>query len=253
MHQLPFMTTEGIQRLQAWAKDNPKAYYTGAKPSQRMLQQNRHFKDSSIPWQKEEFQSLFNQDEDWIYRPQGDRNLAWAVYRTLQSLTPAQAGDERLWVYLCHFEAYEYIGRRWLKATKSKAMANTVLERFFGSNRRAIISRNGLSRLWWLGYIAKQVHNEPKSYIDAVLSKQDVYANIFERPSLVMNPRIHRVAAERIVHAWRIQDGLLERNRFRAWMQRMNLKGGQILLDALDENTLREMVLEEADNVLASQ
>ena len=43
-----------------------------------------------------------------------DATNALLVFRNLRDLTPQQAADERLWVYLSHFDCADYVAKRWL-------------------------------------------------------------------------------------------------------------------------------------------
>ena len=88
-----------------------------------------------------------------------DGRNALAVYQALVELTPHQASIERVWVYLCHCDAPQYVAHRWLARRPEKVddAVRKVRNHFFATGNRALVRDNGLSRLWWLGRIATDV------------------------------------------------------------------------------------------------
>ena len=126
---------------------------------------------------------------------EADAKSALHVFRELHALTPQQASDERLWTWLCHVECPEYVARRWLTKRPAKAEDATrkVRNHFFARDNRAFIRDNGLSRLWWLGFIAHEVEPEaPHAFLEILLHRQDVRSALIERPSVSMNRQVLR-------------------------------------------------------------
>lgn len=179
-----------------------------------------------------------------------DRHKALAVFQALSNLTPRQASDERLWVYLCHQKCARYVSWRWLRnrPDKDKAAAREVNNHFFAEGNRALIRDNGVSRLWWLGKIATDVApKDPDEFLKILLHRQDVRSALIERPSVSMNGRVLRVIYKEMLRHWTNGGKLFERGAFRSWMRALNRRGGVILLDALPDKSLASLVREEAE------
>lgn len=183
-----------------------------------------------------------------------DRVNALRVHDHLGALTPHQAAEERLWAYLCHVECADYLRARWLgvRPKKDDEAVGKVRNHFFAHGARALIRDNGISRLWWLGKIAKDVApDEPRGFLEIVLSRQDLRSSLLERPFVSRNVAILREIHRLMKEHWAGDRTLFERNRFRAWMRGINARGGVVLLDALSTEALRRLLEEEADKALA--
>ncbi len=181
---------------------------------------------------------------------------ALVVYEALSGLTPHQASDERLWVYLCHQQCPEYVRGRWLatRPANDDAAVREVRNHFFAVDNRALIRDNGVSRLWWLGKIASDVAPEnPGEFLSILLHRQDVRSALIERPSVSRNKRVLRVIYEEMQRHWDNGGELFEREVFRSWMRALDRRGGVILLDALPDKALANLVREEADRSLAER
>ena len=198
-----------------------------------------------------------------------DAKNAMAVYADtpMNGLQPHEAADERLWVHLCHTDCPQYVTDRWLKnrPVDDKMAASRVRNHFFAKGNRGVIRDNALSRLWWLGYIAQEVSSDdPRKFLQILLHRQDLRSALIERPSVSMNRRVLRSVYCVMQAHWdsaasrsdRVTSGetspLFVRETFRDWMIRLNRRGGVVLLDALDDKGLVELVRCEADEALAN-
>ena len=184
-----------------------------------------------------------------------DVENALCVFDALKALTPQQAADERLWVYLCHNECADYVRWRWLgeRPESDDVARSRVLNHFFARDNRALIRDNGISRLWWLGHIAHRIDSEnPRQFLEIVLHRQDVRSALLERPSVAMNESVLRSIYEVMLEHWQSGSELFQREIFRRWMVGLNRRGGVILLDALDSSQLDELVRSEARVALES-
>ena len=188
--------------------------------------------------------------------PQSDAKNAIAMYRALHGIEPKDAADERLWVHLCHTQCVDYVAARWLgKRPDSKAEAvRKVHNHFFARDNRAIIRDNGLSRLWWLGYIAHRVSGaDPGLFLEILLHRQDIRSALIERPSVSMAMNVLGAVYGVMHEHWQL-DGpkspVFKREVFRAWMVGLNRRGGLILLDAVSGSSLENIVREEAGSAL---
>lgn len=197
--------------------------------------------------------------QDTDYGPASDAQDSLALHSVLQMITPQQAADHRLWVGLAHFELNGYVRNRWpprkLKPipdpTKIKnQQVSHVRTHWFVRGARGLVRDNGVSRLWWMGRILKQIAKEaeldPDEVGQTLLERTDVRAQLIERPATASNIRL---AAE-ITKLIRSDKQLIQRARFRRWMIALNQLGGIILLDALRLDELRRVVHEQANLAL---
>ena len=185
-----------------------------------------------------------------------DGRNALAVYRALYRLTPHQASDERLWTYISHNDCAGYVSRRWLdgSATDSRIVAD-IANHYFVRGNRGLIRDNGVSRLWWLGYVAHQVAPaEPERFLEVVLYRQDPRSALIERPSVSRNYRVLKAVFEVMKRDYDTKErALFVRDTFRAWMKGLNRQGGMLLLDALSDPQLERLVNDEATVALNTQ
>jgi len=72
------------------------------------------------------------------------------VYGNLHFLSDSQASDERLWAGLCLGPFWNYVKYRW-EIDKKCTVANVQQHFLFGFGARRSLTRNALSRLWWIG------------------------------------------------------------------------------------------------------
>lgn len=182
-----------------------------------------------------------------------DNQNALIVYDKLSYLSPHQASDARLWTHLCHHVCPRYVAGRWLinRPSENDVAIRRVRNHFFADGSRAFIRDNGLSRLWWLGKIAKDVAPEdPEEFLTIVLHLQDVRSALIERPSISTNTRVLRAIYNEMRKHWRYDRELFERKNFRKWMLALNRKSKLCLLDALPDDSLAALVQSEAKSVL---
>ena len=180
---------------------------------------------------------------------QNDGYNAMVVFEALSKLTPHQASDERLWTYICHTHCKEYVVRPWLQLTEGQNIVDRIKNHFFVNANRGLVRDNGISRLWWLGYIAhKTAPKEPERFLEVILYRQDVRAALIERPSVSRNYKVLRTIYEIMKTDFATHDRtLFRRSVFRKLMMALNRRGGMILLDSLSEADLEELVKVEAD------
>jgi hypothetical protein len=103
------------------------------------------------------------------------------LFQALRFLTPAEADDQRLWVYLsnCHF--YDYTITRWLTAKSTKDVFSRRL--LYEGNGRGARTRNSISRLWWTAYLTLDTSSgtDDWSLTKAIFEVQDLQVGLLER------------------------------------------------------------------------
>jgi hypothetical protein len=105
------------------------------------------------------------------------------IFEALKMLSPAEADDPRLWVYLTHFVFYDYTKFRWANNSMNAAV---ILDRFFYiGTGRGTRTKNSISRLWWTAYLTvrKNESDETKKWelTKAIFSNQDLQVSLLER------------------------------------------------------------------------
>ena len=189
------------------------------------------------------------------HRSGSDAQNALTVYGALSFLTPHQASIERMWAYVCHCVCPAYVSQRWLSSGRSEEPdvdVRRVLNHFFAIGNRGLIRDNGVSRLWWLGKIATDIDgDDPLRFLTILLHRQDVRSALIERPSVSTNRRVLRGIYSIMQDHWENGGALFERETFRSWMIALNRRGGVVLLDALSDADLSEVLSQEAKWALA--
>jgi site-specific DNA-cytosine methylase len=116
--------------------------------------------------------------------PSEDFNASRQIFQWLANLTPVEASDERLWVYLTHRVYGGYVHTRWGSAIEgSKEPEERVLDRwFFRGEGVATFVRNGLSRLWWFGYLTYDRElPDHFEFTEILLDLQEIQVAMLER------------------------------------------------------------------------
>ena len=165
------------------------------------------------------------------------------VFQGLRDLTPFDARDERIWVYLCHTIGLEYAKARWPIPNDDEKAIQHIRIHFFARNGRAIERDNALSRLWWMAYLCSRVQNmELVDALKVLLYRTDVRAQLIEHPSMSQNVDVFSAIIR--TFDWSLANGrvLLERDNNRRFIREMNAVGGYRSLDALTADYIQSIV-----------
>lgn len=83
-----------------------------------------------------------------------DFENAKILYEQYKGLTPLQASDVRLWVYLSHVQFYKYVWKRWPNVKTVANPKKYILEHWFiESPSQGNLIRHSLAGLWWNAYL----------------------------------------------------------------------------------------------------
>ena len=130
---------------------------------------------------------------------------------------------------------------------KDEDAVREVRNHFFAVGNRALIRDNAVSKLWWLGKIAHDIDPaNPREFLTILLHRQDMRSALIERPSVSTNRRVLRGIYEVMREHWSDGGALFARKAFRSWMSALNRRGRVVLLDALPEEALGQLLREEA-------
>ena len=158
-----------------------------------------------------------------------DAANAKLVYSWLCALTPALAMEERLWAALTHCIFPKYMNARWPVDGK-----NAVVRRYlFEGQSFAALSRNGVARLWWAGYLTKdEKRDNPFELTETLFMRQDIQVSLLERR--IGKCRLVREAVLDFLKEyseWLGQEAF--GRRIQVLLRELNLLGGVAILDAL--------------------
>lgn len=162
------------------------------------------------------------------------------VYDNLRFLSDSQASDERLWAGLCLGPFWLYVKYRW--DIDSRCTASNVQQHFFfGYGARRSLTRNALSRLWWIGRLTYDRSNDdPWKLTRFVCENSDYIMHILER-NTSNNFSITRPFLSAIIDA-RNEGTHVDTNIVGELSKYLNLLGGVYILDCLPEKTIYEKI-----------
>ena len=102
------------------------------------------------------------------------------IYGNLRFLSDSQASDERLWAGLCLGPFWDYVKYRW-DINKKCTVGNVQQHFFFGFGARRSLTRNALSRLWWIGRLTyDEKRSDPWELTKFVCESSDYIMHILE-------------------------------------------------------------------------
>jgi hypothetical protein len=164
-------------------------------------------------------------------------------YRSMPGLTPYEARDERLWVYLTHTFMLEYARKRWPIPPDAPAAIGHVRRHFFAREQRQIERDNAVSRLWWMAHLCGRVRGlQLSDSLRVFLYRTDVRASIIERPTVSQNLNLFSTIIRKLQDSYVGHKRLFERTTFRRLMQEINSVGGVQLLDAMTEAQIGNII-----------
>ena len=180
-----------------------------------------------------------------------DAENAVILHKAMNNLLPIQARDEKLWAYLAHTRYWKYMISRWpLKKTAEKGKNNSrIISRYFfqGKTENKIKTgtvpyvRNGLSRLWWAGYV---VYNDeldnPYEYINELFLSQDMFVGLCER-DIAKNKDIV-MAILKAVRKYKLKDISNNTELIRCILKDINMSAGLVMYDGLKKTVIENSI-----------
>lgn len=161
------------------------------------------------------------------------------IFEAYRSLIPTQASDPRLWTYLTHVTYWEYMKARWPLGDAKKPL-NRIRDRYFlRSLKLETLTRNGLSRLWWYGYLTYDENRKnPWELTETLLSRADLAVGITER-ALGCNANIRTAVLEFLSENPDIKNSEAST---RELIVKLNLVGGVKNLPFLEITEIKELL-----------
>lgn len=218
-----------------------------------------NFKQDSSDWLQDELGNALFSDTKFAEIP--DFNLDMSadkpflteaenvkrIYGNLRFLSDSQASDERFWAGLCLGPFWDYVKYRW-DINKKCTVGNVQQHFFFGFGARRSLTRNALSRLWWIGRLTyDEKRSDPWELTKFVCESSDYIMHILER-NTSNNPSIIRPFLSAIIEA-KAQGLPIDTNIVGELAKYLNLLGGIYILDCLPEQRIHDKILAKATEI----
>lgn len=166
------------------------------------------------------------------------------IYGNLKFLSESQASDERLWAGLCFGPFWSYVKYRW-EIEKKCTVANIEQHYMFGFGARRSLTRNAISRLWWIGRLTyDESRADPWELTKFVCESSDYIMHILER-NTSNNPVIIRAFLDAVLEA-RNKGLAIDTNTVGELAKYLNLLGGIYILDCLPAEKIHAKILAKA-------
>jgi hypothetical protein len=99
--------------------------------------------------------------------------------------------------------------------------------------------------LWWMAALCSRCGDiSLEDSLRYFLHMYDVRANIIERPTTSQNPVVFFGIIKLLRDSYAKDKSLFERLTFRAFMKKLNLRGGSKLLDSLGSSEVEKILME---------
>jgi len=236
---LKYMTEEAVTNLSVNMINNYDLYHSDAlwieKYLESVLEDKKWYRDSSVTM----IPVTLETGDGSRYESRFDAINARKIYESLKHLTPAQATDPRIWTYLTHTVYYDYMKIRWVKKDDT---ALGTMRRFFVLNNEGLI-RNGISRLWWYGYLTYDP-NRKNSYelTELLLVNQDMAQGLLERK--LGNNREWLISILNCIQKYKHDyPDIIKSDGIQKIIKQINFEGGVTLLDVLNSQDLEKLFL----------
>lgn len=166
------------------------------------------------------------------------------VFESLKYLTPSQASDERLWVGLAINSFWDYTKYRW--NIDSNGTTQQVLNHFFFNyGPKRSLTRNSISRLWWIGKLSyDETRSNPYELTELLCENSNHIQNVLER-NTSNNLSITQAFLSGVLKA-RKEGFIVSKDSLGELSKYMNVLGGTYLLDAIPAKTLEQKIMSRA-------
>lgn len=166
------------------------------------------------------------------------------VFSDLKCLTATQAQDHRLWVHLSHVEYWKYMQERWPPESVSVIKSRYFFE---GFTKDALI-HNGISRLWWFGYLTYDPDRaDPFELTKILVMNQDIQTSFLERAygrnRMILHSILEFIRDNR--EKFKSSDGMSKNVQKISVI--INLSGGVALLDCMSKKEIDKVIANAAD------
>ena len=181
-------------------------------------------------------------DLDPARNAEAEINNSTLVWRSLSSLTPSLATENRIWIRFTHIECLVFCQKRWLEGKIEGAQTKAIRAHFFADTRTRWRDDNAVSRLWWNYWIAQRLMpDDPVKALRIIFRSTDMRLNTVERPGLFIRPAI----SAGILRTFARDEWVLAREeRWRKFMTELNKTGAGKVFEAMTEAEIDRLMNE---------
>lgn len=234
--KLQFLSGDSITAIKANLNELRNKFGGGNEWISDFFDGKSPFKDTK--YEIEDFQLDMSQKDPFLTEYENVRR----VYTRLKFLPDSQASDERVWAGLCMGPFYDYVKYRW-KIDETSSAATIEQHFFFGYGARRSLTRNALSRLWWIGRLTYDNEREYE-LTKFVCENADNIMHILER-NTSNNPDIVKAFISAIIDA-KNTGKQIDTNDIGELSKYLNLLGGTYILDCLPSSVIYDKIYKKA-------
>ncbi|PFU22981.1 hypothetical protein COK80_25880 [Bacillus anthracis] len=167
-----------------------------------------------------------------------------AMYEALKHLTVVQATQERLWVGFAHLQMRDYFHFRLkndLDKNNEKRLKSAL---FFVNGAKRSLFVHVLARLWWVGYMTYDERNTKNPYwlTEFFCAREFSGRSVYFFSSNFTANRIITKGVLRALKKLNDEGFEMKRAHFVEAGRYLNIVGGAMILDMLDEAEVAEMI-----------
>lgn len=172
------------------------------------------------------------------------------IYTNLRFLTVSQASDERLWAALCCNQFFYYMKYRWpIKSKKEGKNNNDFLNNYcFNYSKQRSLYRNGMARLWWIGYMTYDADREDPYELTKFICKDQDHIEVLLGHNYTNNKMILNETLSALINS-REKGKKTDRHVVREIAKYLNLLGGIYILDMFSPKEIYDKVYEKIDKL----
>jgi len=193
--------------------------------------------ESKIAFEK----PVFNDDENYMV---SDFENVKVIYEALKHLTVSQATQERLWAGLAHVQMRDFSYYRLEKDLDKKNDNRIFSALFYKYNIKRSIFVHIIARLWWVGYMTYDEDNKENPYwLTEFFCSADFSARavVFFSSNFTSNRAITMGILKALI-TLRDEGVAIKRDYFVEANKYLNISGGAMVLDLLEEDDVKKMI-----------
>lgn len=235
--KIKFLAEDALQDLRANFESYKEHYF--AKDEEWFKQ---YFSEGAVIESNIEYvQPEFSYNPDFSV---SDFENVKAMYEALKHLSVAEATQERLWAGLAHMQMRDYFFFRLQEDMAKKNDKRLKSALYFVNGAKRSLFVHVLARLWWVGYMTyDEKHVEDPYWLteffcSAEFSGRSVY---FFSSNFTGNRTITK-GTLRALLTLREEGQIIKREHFVEAGRYLNISGGAMILDMLDEEEIKDLV-----------
>ena len=177
------------------------------------------------------------------------------IHESLKELPVSLATQEKLWSGLAHVYFRDYIYYRIEKDIEKKNDTRIKSAMFFENGAKRSLFVHALARLWWVGYMTYDENNVENPYwLTQFFCSADFSARcvVFFSSNFTSNRAITKGILRALI-TLRDEGIDIKRAHFVESTKYLNISGGAMVLDLLEEDEVKEMVEKRVRKVFGLQ